>query len=90
MQPIATNDFVIIVRDETEKERGGLLIPDSERHKVKPHSGTIFSVGDMVQSQSVKRGKGKKCLFHPTVGWEIDWEGVTYLYLRGAEIISFV
>lgn len=82
----ACNEFVLVLRDKTEKESGGVIIPNSGR--VKPHTGTIHAIGALVKDPSIKGGKGKKCLFHPTVGWEIDYDGVTYLVLGGHEIIG--
>lgn len=84
----ATNNFVLIIRDEAESETGGLIIPD--QGKVKPHVGTIFSVGKLTKDPDIKAGKGKKCLFHQHVGFTIDYEGVDYLVLLDAEIISLV
>lgn len=82
----ATNNFVFIVRDKAETEKGGLIIPGAGREK--PHQGTIVSVGDLVQDKNIKKAKGKKCLFHKTVGWPIDFEGTEYLVLEGHQIIG--
>ncbi len=88
MTPRATNNFVLIIRDVAATEAGGLIIPD--QGKVKPHVGTIFSVGKLVKDPDIKSGKGKKCLFHQHVGFGIDYEGVDYWVLSGEEIISLV
>jgi len=82
----ACNNFVLVIRDATEKKIGGLDIPTTAR--IKPHSGTIHAVGSLVEDKTIKAAKGQKCLFHPSVGWEIDYEGVVYLVLQGNEIIS--
>lgn len=82
----ATNEFVLIKRDKTESEKSGLIIPSAGR--VKPHVGTIESVGALVRDHNIKAGKGKKCLFHPTVGFEIVYDDVTYLVLTDREIIA--
>lgn len=82
----ACNEFVLVLRDKTESEKGGLILPTSGR--VKPHVGTIHSVGSLVKDQNIKSAKGKKCLFHSTVGWELEYEGVTYLVLEGSQIIA--
>ena len=84
----ATNNFVWIIRDEVDNEASGLIIPDSG--KVKPHRGTIFSVGAMAKDPKIKNGKGKKALFHKGIGFEIDFEDKTYLILLDAEIIGVV
>jgi co-chaperonin GroES (HSP10) len=45
-------------------------------------------VGALVKDPNIKAAKGKICLFHPTVGWEIEYEGVFYLVLHDHEIIG--
>jgi len=82
----ATNDFVLVIRDETVSEKNGLVIPN--QGKVKPHTGTIVSAGSLVKDGNIKNGKGKKVLFHQTVGFELEYEGVTYLVLTANQIIS--
>jgi len=82
----ATNNFVLVIRDEVERERAGLSIPGIGQ--VKPASGTILSVGKLVKDPDVKAGKGKKCLFHATVGFELPFEDTTYLVLEGEQIIA--
>jgi co-chaperonin GroES (HSP10) len=47
-------------------------------------------VGASVRDGNIKNGKGKKCLFHQTVGFTIEWEGEEYLVLLGSEIIGIV
>jgi len=86
--PKAKNNFVFVIRDETEKEVGGLIIPDSGKEK--PHSGTIFSAGKLVRDPDIKAGKGQKCLFHKGVGREIEYNDKTYLVMAGEEIIALV
>jgi len=82
----ATNNFVFIIRDETEKEKGGLILPSSG--KVKPDRGTIFSVGGCVPDLDIKRGKGQKAVFHKGIGFEIDIDGTTYLVLEANQILA--
>ena len=84
----AVNEFVLVIRDKTESEKNGLVLP--EGGKVKPHQGTIVSSGKLVKDPDIKSGKGKKCLFHKTVGFELEFEGTTYLVLMGHEIIGIV
>lgn len=85
-KPQAANQFVLVKRDKTENETSGLLIPDSGR--VKPHTGEIFSVGPLVQDDRIK--DGKKALWHKTVGFDIDYDGETYLVLLSSEIIAVI
>lgn len=82
----ACNRFVLVLRDETEIEVSGIYIPDQGR--VKPHSGIIHAVGSLVEDMNIQKGKGKKCLFHAGIGFEIEYEETTYLVLGGHEIIA--
>ena len=82
----ATNTFVWIIRDKTESEKSGLLIPGTGREK--PHTGKIFSVGKKVSDPDIKSGKGKTAIFHRGIGHEIDYKQTIYLVLNEAEIIG--
>ncbi len=84
----AVNTVVWIIRDKTESEKSGLVLPS--QGKEKPHQGTIISVGGLVKDGNIKNGKGKKALFHKGVGQEIDFEGQTYLILDDIQIIGVV
>lgn len=84
----ATNEFVFIIRDETEEEKSGLLIPSEGREK--PHTGKVISIGSMVQDKAIRGSKNKNCLFNKGVGQEIEYEGVTYLVLTCDKIIAIV
>lgn len=84
----ATNNFVFIVRDKAESEKMGLIIPGQGQEK--PHQGTIFSIGDLVQDKKIKNGKGKKCLFFKGTGFDIEYESETYLVLEGERVIAVI
>jgi chaperonin GroES len=82
----ATNNYVWVIRDKTETEKSGLLIPGSSRDK--PHTGTIFSVGATTKDPKIKSGKNKKAIFYKGIGFEIDYNSQTYLVLQDHEIIG--
>lgn len=82
----AVNNYVWIVRDKEESEKGGLLIPGAGREK--PHTGLIESIGKMVKDPDIKSGKGKKAIFHKGVGRSILFEEKEYLVLVENEIIG--
>lgn len=82
----ATNNYVWIIRDKTEGEKAGLILPGAGR--VKPHQGLIVSVGQLVKDGNIKAGKGKKGLFHKGIGMEIEYEDQVYLVLQEHEIIG--
>lgn len=84
----ATNNFVFLRRDVTDTEKNGLLLPTGG--KTKPSRGTILSIGELVKDPKIKSGLNKKALFHPTVGFEIEYGDQTYLVLLGDEIIAVI
>lgn len=84
----ATNNYIFLIRDKVEKEAGGLML--TEKGRVKPHTGTIKSVGSLVRDQEIKRAKNGKAMFHPQVGFEIELDGQVYLVCQGDEIICLV
>ncbi len=87
-QPQATNNFVFIIRDPVEKKMGDLIIPDKGR--VKPHRGVIFSIGGKVTEPYIKKGVGKKAVFHAGIGQESEIDGVVYLVLHEHEVIAVI
>ncbi len=82
----AANNFVWIIRDETPKESGGLML--LEKSRVKPHTGTIKFVGDLIASKSIKNGVGKKAIWHNTTGQEVTYKDETYFVLPSELIIG--
>lgn len=82
----ATNNFIFIIRDKTESEKGGLLIPTQSVEK--PHSGIIFSCGKMVRDPDLKKAIGKTAIFHKTTGQEIEFEGDTFVVLPDEHILG--
>lgn len=82
----ATNAAVWVKRDEVQTVKKGLIMPTGAQ--VKPHEGIILSVGNLVQDKDIKKGVGKKCLWHPTVGMEIEYEEEIYLVLRDIDILG--
>lgn len=84
----ATNNFVLVIRDKTENEKYGLSLPSAGKEK--PHKGTVHSIGSLVKDQKIKSSKGKSILFHKGNGFEMDYEGTTYLVLEDRQIIAVV
>ncbi len=84
----AVNNFVFILRDEAASETGGYILPDQAQEK--PHHGTILSVGGGVDDPDIVGGVGKKCLFHKGNGFDIEFEGETFLVIEAIKIIGVV
>lgn len=80
----AKNNYVLLIRDIPEEEKMGLLIPDSAKQK--PQTGTIFSVGKLVQDDSIL--KGQRAFFHKTAGFELEIEGQMVFVLREQDVIA--
>ncbi len=84
----AVGQFVLIIRDTVKTEENGFIIPGQGQEK--PHSGEIYSVGDLIQSKRIQKAKGKKCLFFKGNGFDIDYADQTYLVIEGERIISIL
>jgi co-chaperonin GroES (HSP10) len=84
----AYNNYVWIIRDIPESEKNNLIVPTAGR--TKPSIGTAYSVGVLVKDGNLKNAKGKKIMFHPSVGWEIEYEGQTYVICEDHQIIGGV
>jgi co-chaperonin GroES (HSP10) len=84
-QPYAANDYVWVIRDETETEKDGLEIPDSAQ--VETNRGKIFSVGSLVRDRKFIQ-KDKTAIWNKHAGFEIEEGGVKYTILKENEIIG--
>lgn len=82
----ATNKWVWVIRDKAETEKAGILIPRAGVEKL--HTGTVITIGSLVQDKEIKASKGKKAIWHKTVGQEITYQETTYLILQEHEIIG--
>ena len=82
----AVGNFVLIVSDIAESEKGGFSIPDIA--KKKPSSGTIISVGGLVKDKAVK--KDKKALFAQGSGQKLEIEDTEYTVLNDGQIIAVI
>lgn len=86
--PKATNTYIFIIRDAVEKKVGDIVIPGTGR--VKPHRGSIFSVGGKVTDPDIKNGKNKKAIFHQGIGFNVEIDGIEYMVLNESEIIGIM
>jgi chaperonin GroES len=86
VMPKATNNFVWVIRDKTESEKSGLMLPGTGKEK--PNTGEIISVGTLVKDGNIKSGKGKRALFHKGSGQEISYKDETFLVLIDQQIIG--
>lgn len=84
----ATNQYVFVILDEILTEKSGLLLPTES--KLKPSKGKIITVGELVEDSKIKKGVGKKALFHKGTGATIEFEGTDYLVLEANHIIAVV
>lgn len=80
----AHNNFIYVIRDETEKEKGGLLIPGKGQEK--PAMGTAYSIGPLTKDPKLKKKVNKKLIFFKGTGFEQEIEGTTYLVLTDDQI----
>lgn len=80
----AVNNFTFIVRDSEQHESNGLIIP--QQGVEKPHTGKIFSVGELVSDKKIEAGK--LAIFHKGNGFTIEYGGEEYLIIEGERIIG--
>ena len=62
MKP-ATDKVIIILDDQEEVSKGGIIIPKSQRDK--PATGTVHSVGRMKTGEEVPLKAGARVIFNP-------------------------
>lgn len=84
MQFEATNNFIYVIRDETQKEKGGLLIPGQGQEK--QATGTVYSVGSLAKDSKIKKSTNKKVQFFKGTGFTQEIEGIEYLILTDDQI----
>ncbi|NJN64674.1 MAG: co-chaperone GroES [Acidobacteria bacterium] len=88
------HDRVLIKRiDETEKTKGGIIIPDTAKEK--PQEGEVIAVGSgkrdeqgKVHSLEVKAGD--RVLFGKYSGTEVKFDGDEFVVLREDEILGII
>lgn len=86
------HDRVIIRRiEETERIRGGIIIPDSAKEK--PQEGEVIAVGEGKYKEDGTRQtldvrEGDRVLFGKYSGSEIKIDGEEYLIMREDEILG--
>jgi co-chaperonin GroES (HSP10) len=88
--PQATNTFIYILRDATQKQLNDRVLPSQGQKK--PHRGKLFSIGSKVTDKNIKEmfKAGGSGIFHQGVGQEIEIDGVNYLCLEEREIIGVI
>lgn len=64
----ACGEFIFLIKDAAETERGGLLLPEPSIKK--PNTGKIISVGNLVYDKTIK--VGKTAIFSKQVGSDIE------------------
>ena len=82
----ATNNYIFILKDKEIAEKNGLLLPSTG--VIKPHKGTIFSVGGKVTDPDIRKSVGLTAVFHQGIGYNIEDDGQEYLVLQEHEIIA--
>jgi co-chaperonin GroES (HSP10) len=80
----AKNNCVWVIREIPDSEIGGIYIPDTAKKKA--HKGKVISVGKLVEDKSI--AEGMTVVFNQTSGFEIELDNITYVVLRGNEIVG--
>lgn len=80
----ASNNYIWVIRQEVERERGGIAIPGMAQKKV--HRGKIMSVGNKVDDNTIK--EGRTAIFNKSAGIEIEEAEATYTVLSQIDILG--
>ncbi len=87
-------DRILVERvEETEKTKGGIIIPDTAKEK--PAEGKIIAVGEGRRSEDGKLipmdlKVGDTILFSKYGGTEVKFDGVEYLIMRQDDVLGVV
>ena len=88
------HDRLVVERsDETEKQRNGIIIPDSAKEK--PQQGKVVGVGAGKADKDGKRipldvKEGDTILFGKYSGQEVRVDGEDYLIMREDEVLAVI
>lgn len=77
----AVGQYVIVIRDQTETEKNGLLLPELSLKK--PNTGRILSVGEEVKDSRIK--EGAIAVFHKSSGNPIELFDTELIFLVQSE-----
>ena len=88
------NDRVLVKRiEETEKTKGGLIIPDTAKEK--PQQGKVMAVGkgrvsDKGETTPLDVKVGDTVLFGKYAGNEIKLDGEEFLIMREEDVLGVI
>jgi co-chaperonin GroES (HSP10) len=82
----AVGEYIHIIRDEAETERGGLLLPENSLQK--PNTGKIISVGDEIVSERIK--EGRTAIFSKQVGQQIEIFDVAITVINKHQLLGVI
>lgn len=88
------HDRVLVRRiEETEKTKGGIIIPDTAKEK--PQEGEILAVGDGARGDDNERipldvKPGDRVLFGKWSGTEITIDGEELLIMKESDILGVI
>ena len=80
----AKNNYVWVIRDNSEDNIGGMVLADSAIKKAT--SGLIYSVGDLCADKSIK--EGQTAIFHKQNGSDVSYDGIDYTVLREDQVLG--
>jgi chaperonin GroES len=94
MNVLPPADRILVTRvAETEKTRGGIIIPDSAKER--PLEGNVIAVGSGKRTEDGTLVKldvkvGDRLLFGKYAGTEIKVDGVEHIILREDEVLGII
>jgi co-chaperonin GroES (HSP10) len=86
MRVIAANDNVFVIRESSDTEEGGLIIPDEAQKPT--NKGAIISVGKLVRDKGIQ--EKRIAVFNKHAGFAISVDGVEFHVLKENYIIGLI
>ena len=81
----ASNDNAWVIREDSQVEQGGIMIPDLAKKQA--HKGKIVSLGKLFSDENAKLYE--LAIFNKSAGFEIEESGITYTILRQIDIVGY-
>lgn len=81
----ASNNNCWVIREDSQNQQGGIMIPDSAKKSA--HKGRIVSLGKLFSDENAKLFE--LAIFNKSAGFEIEEGGVTYVILSQVDIVGY-
>jgi chaperonin GroES len=87
LKPIDDHLVIQVKQDSTEKQIGGIFIPDTVKEK--PQIAEVIAVGTDEELQKIVK-VGDRVLFGKYAGTEVELENTKYIILSRSDVLAIV